>query len=78
MLMFVAGTTLLGQQNNLRVKQVFVTRDTLQLDSLSIIPGTLSINQVNGDSVSGFQKRLLDTGFYKVDYFNALIIFNKK
>lgn len=78
LLMFVAGTTLLGQQNNLRVKQVFVSKDTLQLDSLSIIPGTVSINQVNGDSVKGFQRRVLDTGFYKVDYFNAKIIFNQK
>lgn len=54
-------------QSNLRTKTIFFTKDTIQLDSLSIIPGTFSLKDSAGT--------LIDSSLYKVDYINARLIF---
>ncbi|MFI5163949.1 MAG: hypothetical protein ACHQHP_01745 [Bacteroidia bacterium] len=43
-----------------------LNKDTMQLDTLSIIPGTVSIKKSNGE--------LLDSSLYKIDPLNALLI----
>ncbi|KAF0193485.1 MAG: hypothetical protein FD166_3689, partial [Bacteroidetes bacterium] len=43
-----------------------LNKDTFELDSLSIIPGTVSLKKRNG--------ALLDSSFYKIDYVNAVLI----
>ena len=53
-------------QSNFRSKNIVLNKDTIQLDSLSIIPGTISVKKNNGES--------LDSSFYKIDYVNALLI----
>ena len=60
------GVEISFAQSNLRSKNFLLNKDTLQLDSLSIIPGTISIKKQNGES--------LDTAAYKIDYVNALLI----
>lgn len=51
--------------SNLRKKVVTVTSDTLRLDSLSIVPGSLNIQGINKDD-------------YSFDYLNALVIWKKR
>ena len=53
-------------QSNQRSKTVILNNDTMHLDTLSIIPGTISVKKQNG--------KLLDTASYKIDYVNALLI----
>lgn len=52
------------------MQQLVLKADTLQLDSLSIIPGSLTIKTVDG--------LLLDTSFYKVNYGEGKLIINRK
>lgn len=54
-------------QSNIRTKTIFLVSDTIQLDSLSIIPGTFSLMDSAGT--------LIDSSLYKVDYINAKLIF---
>jgi len=58
----VAGTV--------RTKQLSVLNDTIQLDSLSIVPGSVTLATNDG--------KLLDTTFYKIKYAEGKIIFNRK
>jgi hypothetical protein len=51
--------------SNLRTKQITVSADSVILDSLSIIPGTFSINEVNDSA-------------YTIDYVNAVLYWKEK
>ena len=53
-----------------RIKQLSFTSDTTQLDTLSLIPGTVKIKVADG--------RLLDTSYYKINYAEGTIIINRK
>ncbi|MCC6182457.1 MAG: hypothetical protein IT237_11550 [Bacteroidia bacterium] len=56
-------------QNNLKHKYFFITSDTLFLDSLSLIPGTVKLSQRN---------ELIDTSTYTIYYPLKAIIFKQK
>ena len=45
---------------------IVFSKDTISLDTLSLIPGTISLKKKNGE--------LLDTSKYRIDYVNALLI----
>jgi hypothetical protein len=51
--------------SNLRIKKVAVTSDSLVLDSLSIVPKTFSIAEV-------------DTGAYRLDFVNAVLYWKQR
>ena len=53
-------------QSNSRTKIIALSKDTTQLDSLSIIPGTVSLKDSSGT--------IIDSLKYKVDYVNARLI----
>jgi len=53
-------------QSNLRTKNIILNKDTTQLDSLSIIPGTISVKKNNLEA--------LDSSSFTIDYVNALLI----
>ncbi len=53
-----------GQASNLRSKKLAVVADSLFLDSLSIIPGTFSINYP-------------DSNHYRLDYINAILLWHQ-
>jgi hypothetical protein len=68
--MFLCGYLIQTQaQTNLKQKYYFVKSDTLYLDSLSLIPGTISITAKN---------LALDTTTYKINYPIKAIIFKVK
>ncbi|MEO6883220.1 MAG: hypothetical protein ABI199_04255 [Bacteroidia bacterium] len=57
--------------SNIHTKFIFLSeKDTVKIDSLSIIPGSLKINF--SDTVK------MDSAFYRIDYVNALLIFDLK
>ena len=53
-------------QSNIRTKKISIDKDSIKLDTLSIIPGTISVKRANGSN--------LDSTSYKMDYVNALFI----
>src|ERR1035437_4726301 len=53
-------------QSSLRSKNIILNKDTIRIDTLSIIPGTIAVKKTNGN--------LLDSASYKIDYVNALLI----
>lgn len=55
---------------NNRTKLFSANSDTLKLDSLSLVPGTIKLYSSNGS--------LLDTSFYKINYADGLIIFDRQ
>ncbi len=55
---------------NTRNKKLFVTSDTIQLDTLSIIPASVVLKNTRGD--------VIDTSLYKIEYAQALLVFKKK
>ena len=57
-------------QSNLRNKIIVLQKDTTQIDSLSIIPGTILAKKINSDAI--------DSSSYSIDYVNALFIRKKK
>jgi hypothetical protein len=68
--MFLCGCLIQTQaQTNLKQKYYFVKSDTLYLDSLSLIPGTINITAKN---------TALDTSTYKINYPLKAIIFKVK
>ena len=63
-----AGNVLFAQDfSNLRLKKMIVTKDTLGLDTLSIVPGSMQLVLNSGV--------LVDTSNYKVDYVEAKLFF---
>lgn len=56
--------------SNRHNKLLIIKGDTAQLDTLSLVPGSISITTKNGIQ--------LDTSFYKINYAEGLIIFNRK
>ncbi|MEI2672765.1 MAG: hypothetical protein V9F05_01890 [Chitinophagaceae bacterium] len=63
-----------AQSGNERVRTITVANDTLTIDTLSIIPGTMTISYVElGDTLF----TILDSSFFKVEYFNSRLIFLK-
>ncbi|MEO6901656.1 MAG: hypothetical protein ABI315_00715 [Bacteroidia bacterium] len=52
----------------MRTKQLTIVADTIQLDSLSIIPGSFSILSKRG---------IIDTSFYKINYVKSILVINK-
>lgn len=56
--------------SNRHIKLLAVKGDTAQLDTLSLVPGSIAIATNSG--------MLLDTSFYKINYADGLIIFNRK
>lgn len=53
-------------QSNIRTKAIAITKDTTQLDTLSIIPGTIQVKWALADT--------FNSNFYQIDYVNALFI----
>src|ERR1039458_3524829 len=53
-------------QSNVRTKKIIIDKDSIKLDTLSIIPGTISVKRANGSN--------LESTSYKMDYGNALFI----
>lgn len=53
-----------------RSKLLLINSDTIQLDSLSLVPGSFFLRKANGD--------LLDTSYYKIDYVQGQIILNRQ
>ncbi|TAL60801.1 MAG: hypothetical protein EPN85_06390, partial [Bacteroidetes bacterium] len=53
-------------QSNLRSKNIVLNKDTIRLDTLSLIHGTISLKKQNGE--------LVDSSTYKIDYITALIL----
>ena len=61
--------TIAQYSGNSHTKTLEISNDTIRLDTLSLIPGSVQIN-ING--------QLLDTSFYKIDYGSGLLILNRK
>lgn len=55
---------------NRRSKPLFVTSDTIQLDTLSLVPNSVILKSSKG--------YLIDTSLYKINYAKGLLIFKKK
>ena len=55
---------------NIRFKQLLFISDTVQLDTLSLVPGSIKIKVADG--------RLLDTSYYKINYGEGFLILNRK
>ena len=56
--------------SNIRLKGVSISRDTVKLDSLSLIPNTLQLKTRSG--------RILDSSEYEILPFSSLLIWKKK
>lgn len=55
---------------NVHIKQLTITGDTLQLDSLSLVPGSITITFPGGLP--------LDSSSYKINYADGLLILNRE
>lgn len=69
-LLLVSITGYSQYTGNSRIRIVALKADTLQLDTLSIIPGSVSIKTARGE--------VLDTSLYKIKYGEGKIIVNRK
>ncbi len=56
--------------NNTHIKSFSLEKDTIHLDSLSIIPNSIQLKYKNGDFV--------DTSFYKINYADGILVLNRK
>ncbi len=68
--LFICTAYYAQYSSNSQFRKINVRKDTIQLDSLSIIPGSLEIKDFNGIS--------LDTSFYKINYGEGIIIIDRK
>jgi len=72
----LASGQTLAQQGNARMLSKVVSNDTLRIDTLSLIPGTVTVTNIsitaNGDSL--FTD--LDSNTFRIEHFSALIIFD--
>lgn len=66
---FVITCAFSQSTSNNRIKTL-VFSDTLKLDSLSLVPGTVIIKTIDGKE--------LDTTYYKINHAYGLLVFNKK
>ncbi len=57
-------------QSNRHSKILFIKSDTNRLDSLSLIPGSITLTNNKAEPI--------DTAYYKIDYGNGLLIVNRK
>ncbi|MFH1004950.1 MAG: hypothetical protein V1781_05590 [Bacteroidota bacterium] len=64
------GCEAMAQSSNQRTKLFVLQNDSTQLDTFSIIPGTISVKKSNGE--------ILDSSSYVIDYVNAFFILKKK
>jgi len=55
---------------NKHSKSLLITSDTIQLDTLSLVPGSVVLKNNKGD--------IMDTALYKINYAQGLVIFKKK
>ncbi|MCW3105032.1 MAG: hypothetical protein JWO09_3472 [Bacteroidetes bacterium] len=69
-LMMMAAGLYAQVPGNTRTKQVLPISDTLQLDSLSLVPGSFTLRKPNGE--------LLDTSYYKLNYASGLLYLNRR
>ncbi len=69
-LFFIAVNCLAQVTNSSRVKTIGLSKDTIQLDSLSIVPGSFNIATPDGKQV--------DTSCYKIIYAEGKLFINKK
>jgi hypothetical protein len=66
-MLILFGISVSGQNpRNLREQKIMLDRDTIAVDSLSLIPGSFRLMQANGTVV--------DTSLYELDYLRALMI----
>ena len=56
--------------SNIKIKYVSLTRDTVKLDSLSIVPGTFQLRTAKG--------QLIDTSAYDILPYSSLLIWKKR
>lgn len=59
-----------AQAGNSRTKQLIITSDTLRLDTLSLVPGSVQLLLPGG--------KVLDTSFYRIDYAEGQIIIDRR
>jgi hypothetical protein len=57
------------EQSNFRLRQLKATGDTIQLDTLSIVPGSFKLTDQNGNEV--------DTSSYSIDAAKGILILHK-
>jgi hypothetical protein len=69
-LLFLCTAATAQNTGNSRVKQLSAISDTTQLDTLSLVPGSIKIKIADG--------RLLDTSYYRINYADGLLILNRK
>lgn len=70
-LVFFGGLGLFAQStDNMRTSFLKLGSDTLQLDTLSLVPGSMHLYTASGV--------LLDTSFYKINYATGKLILNRK
>jgi hypothetical protein len=70
LVVFLLGSVHGYAQSNIRYKTVAVHTDTLKLDSLSVVPGTLAIKHADG--------LLIDTNDYTLYAFQSLADLEKE
>ena len=68
--LFVCLTCYSQYTSNRLTRTLILKSDTIQLDSLSLVPGSVSISTSNGAP--------LDSAFYKIDYGKGKVIVNRK
>lgn len=69
-LLFVLVKAQAQTGNNLRTRFISTAKDTVQLDSLSVVPGTFFLQSATGDSVNN--------QLFTLDFINSLLIWNRK
>ncbi|MGQ0827511.1 MAG: hypothetical protein ACT4ON_03845 [Bacteroidota bacterium] len=69
LLLILSADVFAQNTGNRHSKQLAITGDTLQLDTLSLVPGSISLTTTSGT--------LLDTSFYKINYAEGLLILNR-
>ncbi|MGZ4076024.1 MAG: hypothetical protein ACXVDW_00360, partial [Bacteroidia bacterium] len=69
LLFFCIGGSAQNAEKN-RFKQLSTVSDTTQLDTLSLVPGSVKIKIADG--------RLLDSTYYKVNYAEGILILDRK
>lgn len=68
-LIFICAFAFSQSTENNRIKTIAVS-DTVRLDSLSLVPGTIILKDASG--------KLIDTTFYRIDHGKGIVYFNKK